>query len=298
MPFVAEMVPEIDVDGRVRHGRPARPGLLDLDLDRRRAPRARRGRRSPGARRQRQRGLSVRIDVVSIFPDYLAPLRPVAGRQGRRGRHARPARARPARPHPRPAPHRRRHALRRRPGHGDEARALGRGARRAARWRAPARDRPRLVVPTPSGRRFTQDVAAEYAADDWLVFACGRYEGIDSRVAEHYADRMRGRRGERRRLRPRRAARPPCSSWSRRTARLLPGRARQPRQRASTTPSPRGRWSRCSRARSSPSRRSGGASTCRRCCSPATTAGSPPGAASRPEHRTRAAPPRPARPAC
>ncbi len=50
---------------------------------------------------------------------------------------------------------------------------------------------PRLVVPTPSGRRFTQSVAAEYAADDWLVFACGRYEGIDSRVVEHFADRTR-----------------------------------------------------------------------------------------------------------
>ena len=31
----------------------------------------------------------------------------------------------------------------------------------------------------------------EYAEDDWLVFACGRYEGIDSRVAEHYAARTR-----------------------------------------------------------------------------------------------------------
>ena len=47
------------------------------------------------------------------------------------------------------------------------------------------------MIPTPSGRRFTQDVAHEYAEDDWLVFACGRYEGIDSRVAEHYADRTR-----------------------------------------------------------------------------------------------------------
>jgi tRNA (guanine37-N1)-methyltransferase len=54
----------------------------------------------------------------------------------------------------------------------------------------PART-PRLVIPTPSGRRFTQDVAHEYAADDWLVFACGRYEGIDSRVAEHYAGSTR-----------------------------------------------------------------------------------------------------------
>ena len=40
----------------------------------------------------------------------------------------------------------------------------------------------RLVVPTPSGVPFTQDLAVRYAAEPWLVFACGRYEGIDGRV--------------------------------------------------------------------------------------------------------------------
>jgi tRNA (guanine37-N1)-methyltransferase len=40
----------------------------------------------------------------------------------------------------------------------------------------------RLVVPTPSGTPFTQDFAAAYAAEPHLVFACGRYEGIDARV--------------------------------------------------------------------------------------------------------------------
>lgn len=49
---------------------------------------------------------------------------------------------------------------------------------------------PRLVVPTPAGRRFTQDVAREYAAEPWLVFACGRYEGIDQRVVDDAARRM------------------------------------------------------------------------------------------------------------
>jgi tRNA (guanine37-N1)-methyltransferase len=44
--------------------------------------------------------------------------------------------------------------------------------------------RPRLVVPTPSGVPFSQDLAAHYAAEPRLVFACGRYEGIDGRVAE------------------------------------------------------------------------------------------------------------------
>jgi tRNA (guanine37-N1)-methyltransferase len=49
---------------------------------------------------------------------------------------------------------------------------------------------PRLVVPTPAGRPFTQAVAREYAAQPWLVFACGRYEGIDQRVFEDASRRM------------------------------------------------------------------------------------------------------------
>jgi tRNA (guanine37-N1)-methyltransferase len=44
--------------------------------------------------------------------------------------------------------------------------------------------RARLVVPTPSGVPFTQDMASRYAAEPRLVFACGRYEGIDGRVVE------------------------------------------------------------------------------------------------------------------
>ncbi|MDX6196897.1 MAG: tRNA (guanine37-N1)-methyltransferase [Actinomycetota bacterium] len=50
---------------------------------------------------------------------------------------------------------------------------------------------PRLVVPTPSGRPFSQDLATELAQEPWLAFACGRYEGIDGRVLEHAATRMR-----------------------------------------------------------------------------------------------------------
>jgi tRNA (guanine37-N1)-methyltransferase len=49
---------------------------------------------------------------------------------------------------------------------------------------------PRLVVPTPAGRPFTQAVAQAYAAEQRLVFACGRYEGIDQRVVEHYGTRI------------------------------------------------------------------------------------------------------------
>jgi tRNA (guanine37-N1)-methyltransferase len=48
----------------------------------------------------------------------------------------------------------------------------------------------RLVVPTPSGTPFTQELAAAYAAEPHLVFACGRYEGIDSRVVADARTRM------------------------------------------------------------------------------------------------------------
>src|SRR6185369_15155959 len=48
--------------------------------------------------------------------------------------------------------------------------------------------RPRIIVPTPAGRPFTQAYAAELAAAPWLVFCCGRYEGIDARVIDSWAD--------------------------------------------------------------------------------------------------------------
>ncbi len=44
-----------------------------------------------------------------------------------------------------------------------------------------------LVVPTPAGMRFDQAAARELAGRDRLVIACGRYEGIDQRVVDHYA---------------------------------------------------------------------------------------------------------------
>jgi tRNA (guanine37-N1)-methyltransferase len=56
---------------------------------------------------------------------------------------------------------------------------------------APAPAAPaRLVVPTPSGTPFTQELAAAYARERHLVFACGRYEGIDSRVVAEARTRM------------------------------------------------------------------------------------------------------------
>ncbi|MEH1016787.1 tRNA (guanosine(37)-N1)-methyltransferase TrmD [Micromonospora sp. CPCC 206060] len=49
---------------------------------------------------------------------------------------------------------------------------------------------PRLLVPTPTGVRFSQALAHELAAEPHLIFACGRYEGIDQRVLDHAATRM------------------------------------------------------------------------------------------------------------
>ncbi|QMS57370.1 tRNA (guanosine(37)-N1)-methyltransferase TrmD [Glutamicibacter protophormiae] len=47
-----------------------------------------------------------------------------------------------------------------------------------------AASRPVLVVPSPAGEVFTQEIAYELAAEEHLVFACGRYEGIDERFLE------------------------------------------------------------------------------------------------------------------
>lgn len=56
---------------------------------------------------------------------------------------------------------------------------------------APERDAvPHLIVPSPSGVPFRQQLAERFAAAPWLMFACGRYEGIDQRVLEEAAGRM------------------------------------------------------------------------------------------------------------
>ena len=49
---------------------------------------------------------------------------------------------------------------------------------------------PHLIVPGPGGVPLTQALARALADEPWLAFACGRYEGIDERVYEHAAERM------------------------------------------------------------------------------------------------------------
>jgi tRNA (guanine37-N1)-methyltransferase len=46
----------------------------------------------------------------------------------------------------------------------------------------------RVVLFSPQGRRFTQDLAIEYAQLEHVVLVCGRYKGVDERVAENLID--------------------------------------------------------------------------------------------------------------
>lgn len=50
---------------------------------------------------------------------------------------------------------------------------------------------PVVIVPTPAGTPFTQEMAARWSKEEHLVFACGRYEGIDQRVVDDAARNYR-----------------------------------------------------------------------------------------------------------
>ena len=50
-----------------------------------------------------------------------------------------------------------------------------------------AKDQVDLIILTPAGRRFNQKMAMEFSKRSHLIFACGRYEGIDARVGQYYA---------------------------------------------------------------------------------------------------------------
>lgn len=47
-------------------------------------------------------------------------------------------------------------------------------------------DESDLIILTPAGKKFTQHVAIEFSQRSHMIFACGRYEGIDDRVRQHY----------------------------------------------------------------------------------------------------------------
>lgn len=45
-----------------------------------------------------------------------------------------------------------------------------------------------VILLSPQGRTYTQEVAEELATRKHLVLVCGRYEGVDERVREHFID--------------------------------------------------------------------------------------------------------------
>ena len=48
----------------------------------------------------------------------------------------------------------------------------------------------RVILFSPRGKKFTNDMAKKWSKLDQLIMICGRYEGIDERVADHLADEV------------------------------------------------------------------------------------------------------------
>ncbi|MGP9537795.1 tRNA (guanosine(37)-N1)-methyltransferase TrmD [Brachybacterium sp. AOP43-C2-M15] len=133
----------------------------------------------------------MRIDVLTIFPEYLAPLElSLIGRARREGLldlHVHDLRT---------WTHDRHRTV-------DDS-PLGGGAgmvmkpepwaeafaavREAGQEELGEDTEPLIVFPNPAGTPFAQATAQEWSQCEWLVLACGRYEGIDERVYEHLAD--------------------------------------------------------------------------------------------------------------
>jgi len=129
----------------------------------------------------------VRVDVVTIFPEYLEPLRTaLLGRAAERGLVQLQV-----------------HDLRNwthdvHKAVDDSPYGGGPGmVMKPTVWGAALDEvcagepTPLLIVPTPAGIPFTQQLAQQWAAEARIVFACGRYEGIDQRVFDDAARRMR-----------------------------------------------------------------------------------------------------------
>jgi tRNA (guanine37-N1)-methyltransferase len=55
----------------------------------------------------------------------------------------------------------------------------------------PEGSEPVVIFTTPAGIPFTQGLAQELASEQHIIFACGRYEGIDQRVVEHTKTRAK-----------------------------------------------------------------------------------------------------------
>ena len=129
--------------------------------------------------------MSLRVDVVSIFPDYFSPLSlSLIGKAGEQGvvdisvhdlREVTSDRHRTVDDTP----------------YGGGAGMVMMAQPWGEMLDSLLTEDSTLVVPTPAGVPFSQPMAEEFSASSHLVFACGRYEGIDQRVVEYYRDRCR-----------------------------------------------------------------------------------------------------------
>lgn len=127
----------------------------------------------------------MRIDVVSIFPDYLRPLElSLPGK-------AQAAGLLDVRAHDLRAYTRDRHRSVDDTPYGGGAGMVMKPEPWGLALDELASDDCVIVVPTPSGDRFDQSRAAHLAAEEHVLFACGRYEGIDQRVIDHAGTRWR-----------------------------------------------------------------------------------------------------------
>ncbi|MER6311768.1 tRNA (guanosine(37)-N1)-methyltransferase TrmD [Streptomyces sp. NPDC001657] len=129
----------------------------------------------------------MRLDVVTIFPEYLEPLNvSLVGKARARGQLD-------VRIHDlRRWTHDKHHTVDDTPYGGGPGMVM-----KPEPWGealdavlASGEGEPVIVVPTPSGVPFTQQLAVELSTKPWLVFTPARYEGIDRRVIEEYGDRL------------------------------------------------------------------------------------------------------------
>ena len=125
----------------------------------------------------------LKINIISIFPEYLAPLKlSLLGKAQEKGLLSIEI-----------------HDLRKHatdPHHSVDDTPYGGGAgmvMSAQPWGlaidevSDDHDQFDLIVLTPAGKKFNQKMAANFATKKNLIFACGRYEGIDARVPQYYA---------------------------------------------------------------------------------------------------------------
>lgn len=129
----------------------------------------------------------MKIDIITIFPEYFAPLRvSLLGKAADRGI------IEVAVHDLRDWAHDMHRSVDDAPFGGGPGMVMSPGPWGEALDSVTGRGEPgtRLILPTPSGVPFRQEMAAAYARSAHLVFACGRYEGIDARFADDARTRM------------------------------------------------------------------------------------------------------------